>query len=482
VRAAAQVRGIPIIELSFDLQAEAGTFTLSGEQQSGPICTGFAQEDDVALVLHTSGTTSRPKIVPLTQRNLCSSTVNHRVALALTDQDRCLNMMPLFHIHGLISVVLTSLLTGGSVVCTPGFDASKFFDWLEEFKPTWFTAAPALYQGLLAYASNNHKATAHHSLRFLRSAAAALPQRVLKELEQVFNVPVVESYGMTEAAAQITSNPLPPGERKARSVGVASGPEVAIMDDAGNLLDFGQTGEIAIRGTSLMEGYENDATANSSSFQNGWLRTGDQGFVDSDGYIFITGRIKEIINRGGEKISPREIDEALLDHPGVAEVATFAVSHARMGEDVVVAVVLRENASLDEKALRDFASARLSQEKLPSRILIVEQIPKGPTGKLQRGRLAEELEPKLKTAFSPARSKIESTVAEIWAEILGVEEVGIYDNFFTLGGDSLSATRVVARLHSALQLNVSPRILFDYPTVVEIAQWVIHQTADKGRQ
>ncbi|HVO92323.1 MAG TPA: AMP-binding protein, partial [Terriglobales bacterium] len=149
VRAAAQVRGIPIIELSFDLQAEAGTFTLSGEQQSGPICTGFAQEDDVALVLHTSGTTSRPKIVPLTQRNLCSSTVNHRVALALTDQDRCLNMMPLFHIHGLISVVLTSLLTGGSVVCTPGFDASKFFDWLEEFKPTWFTAAPALYQGLL---------------------------------------------------------------------------------------------------------------------------------------------------------------------------------------------------------------------------------------------------------------------------------------------------------------------------------------------
>lgn len=475
-RAAAQACDIPVIELSFDIQAEAGTFMLAGEPGSSPARTGFAQEDGVALVLHTSGTTSRPKIVALTQRNLCSSTLNHSVALALTDQDRCLNMMPLFHIHGLVSVVLTSLMNGGSVVCTSGFDAPKFFDWLDEFKPTWFTAAPALYQALLAYASTNHKTIAHHSLRFLRSAAAPLPPRVLEELERLFRVPVIESYGMTEAAAQITSNPLPPRQRKVGSVGIASGPEAAIMDEDRNLLAPGQTGEIVIRGSSVMAGYENNAAANSSSFANGWFRTGDQGLMDSHGYFFITGRIKEIINRGGEKISPREVDRALLEHPGIAEVATFAVSHARLGEDIVAAVVLRENASSNEKEIRDFASTRLSQQKVPSRILIVDQIPKSPTGKLQRGRLAEALEPKLKTVFIPPRNEIEHAVTKILAEALGVEQVGVHDNFFALGGDSLSATRVVTRIKDALQLEVPLRVLFDYPTVAEIGQFIMQVT------
>jgi len=479
-RAAAQACGIPTLEQSFDMLSEAGTFTLTGKQSSSPVLTGFAQEDDVALVLHTSGTTSRPKIVPLTQRNLCSSTLNHTAALALTDRDLCLNMMPLFHIHGLVTVLLTSLLTGGSVLCAPGFDPVKFFEWLEEFKPSWFTAAPALYQGILSHASTHPGIAAHHSLRFLRSAAAPLPKRVLEALEQLFNVPVIESYGMTEAAAQMTSNPLPPGERKSRSVGIASGPEVAIMDDGGNLLAAGQMGEIVIRGASIMAGYENNPTANSSSFDNGWLRTGDQGFMDNDSYVFITGRIKEVINRGGEKISPREIDETFLDHPDVADVATFAVPHERLGEDIVSAVVLRDKVSCDEKVMRDFASARLSQHKLPSRILIVEQIPKGPTGKLQRHRLAAELESKLKAAFSPALTKTERTLAEVWAEILDVEQVGIHDNFFTLGGDSVSATRIVARLHGALKLDLPLTILFDHPTVAELASFIMQRLPGKG--
>jgi acyl-CoA synthetase (AMP-forming)/AMP-acid ligase II/acyl carrier protein len=275
---------------------------------------------------------------------------------------------------------------------------------------------------------------------------------------------------MTEAAAQITSNPVPPGRRKAGSVGIASGPQVAIMDEEGSLLPPGQTGEIVIRGDSVMAGYENNPGANSSSFAVGWLRTGDQGFMDSDGYFFISGRIKEIINRGGEKVSPREVDEVLLEHPAVREAATFAVPHPRLGEDVAAAVVLREKGSVTEKEIRDFALTRLSQHKVPSRVLIVDHIPKSSTGKLQRARLAEELQGKLKTTFSPPRDTIENAIARIWAEILGIEQVGIHDDFFALGGDSLSATRVVARLEQTLQLKTSVRAFFEYPTVAELAQ------------
>jgi acyl-CoA synthetase (AMP-forming)/AMP-acid ligase II/acyl carrier protein len=477
--AAARACGIPIIELSFASHAEAGTFTLAGGA-SRVVRTGFAEEDDVALVLHTSGTTARPKIVPLTQRNLCASALNHRAALALTDRDVCLSMMPLFHIHGLVTVVLSSLMTGASVVCTPGFDAPKFFDWLEEFRPTWFTAAPALYQALLAYASTSHEIIAHDSLRFLRSAAAPLSPRLLEQLERLFKVPLIESYGMTEAAAQITSNPLPPGRRKAGSVGIASGPEVAIMGEDGTLLPPGKTGEIVIRGANVMAGYENNPAANSTSFADGWFRTGDQGFTDSDGYFFINGRIKEIINRGGEKISPREVDEVLLDHPAVIEAATFPVPHPRLGEDIAAAAVLRENISVTEKQIRDFALTRLSQQKVPSRILIVDHIPKSSTGKLQRARLAEALQAKLNAVFSPPRNAIENAIAKIWTEILGVDPVGIHDNFFALGGDSLSATRVVARLEDTLNLKTCLLTFFDYPTVAELAQ-MLAQNRSSGK-
>jgi oxalate---CoA ligase len=471
-RAAAQACGIPVIELSFDAKAAAGVFALSGKPAPSPARGGFAQDEDIALVLHTSGTTSRPKIVALTQRNLCSSTLNHRVTLAITHQDRCLNMMPLFHIHALVSAVLTSLTSRASVVCTQGFDAAMFFDCLEEFKPTWFTAAPALYQSLLAYLSSTRRHATPHSLRFLRSAAAPLDPMVLQKLERQFNVPLVESYGMTEAAAQIASNPLPPRERKAGSVGIASGPEAAVMDENGKLLPPGTTGEIVIRGANVIAGYENNAAANGSSFTHGWLRTGDQGFMDSDGYFFISGRLKEIINRGGEKISPREVDQVLLEHPGIAEVATFAVPHAGLGEDVVAAVVLRGNDSSNEREIRDFAAGRLSQQKVPSRILIVDQIPKSPTGKLQRNRLAEALKAKLKPAFTPPSNEMESALAGILTDVLNIEQVGVHDHFFSLGGDSLSATRVVIRIKDLMGLSVPLRLLFDCPTVAEMAQFI----------
>lgn len=297
--AVARKRGIPVIELSPELEAEAGTFTLTSNESSHPVHHGYAQPDDVALVLHTSGTTSRPKRVPLTQDSLCTSAYNICTALELASTDRCLNVMPLFHIHGLIASILSPVAAGGSVVCTPGFYAPQFFDWLEEFRPTWYTAAPTMQQAILARANANRETIARSSLRFIRSSSAPLPPKVMTELEGVFKIPVIESYGMTEASHQIASNLLPVRERKAGSVGLAAGPDVAVMDSQGNLLSAGEVGEIVIRGANVMSGYENNPAANKSSFTNGWFRTGDEGCLDSDGYLFITGRLKEIINRGG---------------------------------------------------------------------------------------------------------------------------------------------------------------------------------------
>ncbi len=383
--------GIPVARLMFSTDQPAGSFTLQGESNRAPCSDGLAEADDVALVLHTSGTTSRPKIVPLSQANVCASARHIAESLALSSDDHCLNVMPLFHIHGLIAAVLSSLQAGSSICCTPGFNALQFFAWMQEAKPTWYTAVPTMHQGILARAPRNQEIVAANPLRFLRSSSASLPPQVMAELEQTFNAPVIEAYGMTEAAHQMACNPLPPRARKPGSVGIAAGPEVAIMNEAGELLAQGEIGEIVIRGPNVTAGYRNNPEANASSFTHGWFRTGDQGALDAEGYLRLTGRLKEIINRGGEKISPREVDEVLLDHPAVAQVVTFAVPHAKLGEDVAAAVVLKENASVDERALRDFASQRLADMKVPRKILFLDEIPKGATGKLQRIGLAKKL-------------------------------------------------------------------------------------------
>ncbi|HEY5665646.1 MAG TPA: acyl--CoA ligase [Gammaproteobacteria bacterium] len=382
--------GIPVATLHADAAAPAGIFTLEGEAGTAAQ-PGFAAADDTALVLHTSGTTSRPKIVPLSQRNVCASAVNVADSIALLAGDRCLNIMPLFHIHGLIAAVLSSLHAGASVHCSPGFNALHFFRWLEEVRPTWYTGVPTMHQAILSRASRNQKIIDNVPLRLVRSSSASLPPQVMAELEQTFGAPVIEAYGMTEAAHQMACNPLPPRERKPGSVGVPAGPEVAIMDEAGGLLPAGEIGEIVIRGPNVTSGYKNNDQANTEAFTHGWFRTGDQGVVDGDGYFRLTGRLKEIINRGGEKISPREVDEVLLDHPAVAQVVTFAVPHDKLGEDVAAAIVLSENAEADEKSIRAFASERLADMKVPRKIVFLDEIPKGATGKLQRIGLAEKL-------------------------------------------------------------------------------------------
>jgi oxalate---CoA ligase len=388
--AAADKLGVALLALSAEPQDGAGAFRLSGAATGAASRPGGAERDDVALILHTSGTTSRPKIVPLTQANVWTSARNIAQTLELTERDRALNVMPLFHIHGLIAGLAAPLSCGGSVFCTQGFHALKFFAAMEVAKPTWYTAVPTMHQALLTRASHHKEIIARHPLRFIRSSSSSLPPRVIGELEAVFHAPVIEAYGMTEAAHQMAANPLR-GLRKPGSVGLAAGLEIAVMDEAGRLLGPGATGEIVIRGDNVTGGYENNPNANAEAFVDGWFRTGDQGIIDAEGYLTLTGRLKEIINRGGEKISPREVDEALMDHPAVLQVVTFAVPHHMLGEDVAAAVVLREGVAATEQELRAFLSERLAAFKTPRKIVFLEEIPKGATGKLQRIGLAQKL-------------------------------------------------------------------------------------------
>jgi acyl-CoA synthetase (AMP-forming)/AMP-acid ligase II len=393
VRAMAQKVGVPIIELVPTEGAAAGSFTLdvSALTPAKAAIPGISIDGEIALVLHTSGTTARPKIVPLSTANLAASARHIGTSLALTATDRCMNIMPLFHIHGLIAATLSSLGAGASVSCTPGFNALRFFSQLEEVKPTWYTAVPTMHQAILGRLRGNAEAAKAARLRFVRSSSASLPPQVMGELEAAFGCPVIEAYGMTEASHQMASNALPPGKRKPGAVGLAAGPRIAIMDDAGKMLPQGTIGEVVIQGPNVTSGYDNNPDANLKAFANGWFRTGDQGRFDEEGYLFLTGRLKEIINRGGEKISPIEIDTIMMDHPSVEQCVTFAIPHPKLGEEVGAVVVLRGGTECTERELRDFVAARAADFKVPRKVVFVTEIPKGATGKLQRIGLAAKL-------------------------------------------------------------------------------------------
>jgi len=466
----AQEYNIPIIYLDPDTKNAAGSFKLSSNINIPAKQGGLAQADDVALVLHTSGTTSRPKMVPLQHKNLCASAFNIQKTLLLTNKDRCLNVMPLFHIHGLIGALLSSISAGASIVCTPGFQSKHFFEWIDTFKPSWYSAVPTIHQSILGQIKNNRNIIAANSLRFIRSSSASLPPKVMKELEEGFNVPVVESYGMTEASHQMTSNPLPPLQRKPGTVGIPAGPEVGIMDTEGNLLTQGETGEIVIRGLSVTRGYENNPEANKTAFTHGWFRTGDEGYFDSDGYLYISGRIKEIINRGGEKISPREIDETFLEHPEVIQAVSFSIPHPTLGEDLAVAVVLEGNSTLKEKELRDFSFNNLPDFKVPSQVIFVEEIPKGATGKLQRLGLAKLLENKLSPEYVAPSTNTQIVLADLMADVLKLKRVGVSDNFFTLGGNSLLAAVFFSSITEHFGRELPLATLFQAPTIEELAK------------
>ena len=379
----ARPEGCLLIEASLD---GSGRIVLESNRPARGQASPAPSDDDVALVLHTSGTTSRPKQVPLRQRNLFASARNIAATYSLAPDDVAMCVMPLFHIHGLMASIMATFSSGGAVVVPPGFDPMTFWQAVAEHGATWYSAVPTIHQMLLLR-NRGERPPGAQKLRFIRSSSSALSPETMRQLESRFGAPVVEAYGMTEASHQMSSNPLPPAERRAGTVGRETGIRIAIMDEAGQLLDGKDRGEVVIQGQSVIDAYANNPEANAKSFTNGWFRTGDQGFLDGDGYLSLVGRLKEMINRGGEKIAPREVDDVLLQHPAVAEAVAFGSPHPAWGEEVAAAVVLKGAAT--EKELIAFARERLADHKVPKKLYLVEKIPRTATGKIQRRAVAE---------------------------------------------------------------------------------------------
>src|SRR3984893_17988056 len=480
-RRVAHILGIPVIDVSARQSEAAGAFSIVGQARQRAADDEFASGADDAFMLLTSGSTSQPKTVPLTHASVCQSARNVGAAIELEARDRLLSVLPLYHGHGLISGLLAALAAGSSVVCTPGFDARAFFGWLTEFRPTWDTAVPAIHQAILKEADAHSEAARRSSLRLVRSASTSLAHDVLGRLATLFGVPVVDTYGMTESAPQIAANPLQ--RQKPGSVGRAAGPEIAILDGRGRRLPAGKRGEIALRGPTITRGYDNDAAATMVAFRDNWFRTGDLGYMDAEGYLFIVGRIKEIIHKGGQKVAPAEVEGALLSHPEVIDAAVFPVPHGRLGADVAAAVVLRRGAKVSAQTLRDFARERLAGFKVPGLIRIVPEIPKGGGGKIKRGDLAaafSKTPPADKRGgemVSP-RSELERQLAGIWADLLDIDQVGVDQDVLALGVDSLAMTQMILRLEERFGVDFSFEDIFNAPTVAALA---LHVESAKKR-
>ncbi|WP_329376721.1 non-ribosomal peptide synthetase [Streptomyces sp. NBC_01351] len=504
--AVARAQGRLVIELvpvpggaagEFGLIPDTAALAAAGQQpprQTRPVTdTGAADTGnesgnpaDTAFLMHTSGTTGRPKLVPQSHDIVCASAHNIAASLALGEQDRCLNVLPLFHGHGLMSPLLATLWAGASVVCPPGFDATALPGWLRSFEPTWYTAVPAIHQAVAGALAG--RADAQPSpLRFVRSASAPLTEQLRESLERATGAPVIDSYGMTEACSIITSNPLPPGERKPGSVGVSIGNELAVRGESGKFLAPGETGEIVLRGATVISHYDDNPAADASAFTDGWFGTGDSGHLDEDGYLFITGRLKEIINRGGTKVSPVEVDEVLLAHPEIVEAAAFPLPHATLGEEVSAAIVLVAGAQATDDAIREFLATRLAEPKIPRRLFRVPAVPRTSTGKIQRSELAARLVRPDGARQAAPGTAMERAVEGIWCELLGLEHIGVRDHFFDLGGNSLLIRQVQARLLEVTGRDVPVVELFAHPTVEALAAFLsstdeLNETGqDQGR-
>ena len=376
---------IPVCEIKIKKDDPSGLFNLFDIESEYQL----PEENDEGLVLHTSGTTSRPKIVPLTNKNIYSSAENISKSLNLSEADHCLNIMPLFHIHGLIAILAASIRSGASICASNGFNALKFLELAKSEKITWYSGVPTMHQAILLRAEKNLELAKNLNLRLIRSSSASLPPAVFEKLNNVFGCSVIEAYGMTEATHQMTSNPLPPKKQKPGFVGIPAGPEVCIMDEKDKILDQGETGEVCIKGDNVTLGYDNNPEANKNSFTNGWFRTGDQGYFDQNGYLKISGRLKEIINKGGEKISPLEVDNVLMDHPLIEQAVCFGYEDKMLGEDIAAAIIVKEGKNCSETDVKTYAQEKLAKFKIPKKIFFVNEIPKGATGKLQRNVLAK---------------------------------------------------------------------------------------------
>jgi acyl-CoA synthetase (AMP-forming)/AMP-acid ligase II/LPS sulfotransferase NodH len=494
---AAQEHGIPVLALRWSAIDPAGMFHFADVVETTP--PDAPKSDDIALLLATSGTTSQPKWVPLTHRNLLAAAAALSKSLQLGESDRCLNVMPQFHIGGLWDTIAPPLLAGGSVVCGGLFSTRGFLNCRETFAPSWTQLVPAMLRELLTLAEHEEDQGGSRSasdvgtgLRLIRSVSSPLPFALRERAEQVFKTPIIEIYGMTETAGVITSNPLPPASRPAHSVGIVAGPSLKIVCPEGRILPAGQEGEVVVEGESVAQGYLDSPAATTAAFRSAGFHTGDLGRVDEHGYLYLTGRLKDQINRGGEKISPSEIDDALLRLPEVGDAATFAIPHPVLGEEPVAIVVAAESARASavridlESRLRAALRETLSTFKIPRRILVVDAIPRTKGGKLQRRRLAEIHGPAFAqvtpedaarsvtalgrdadVAFPPPSpvSPLGQLIQQWWGEILRQERVSENDDFFLLGGDSLKAALFVNRLQERYPGEiVYVSSLYDAPT------------------
>ncbi len=457
--------GLPILELVPD-PGEVGSFVLRGDPLGPPRPLSQPKPDSIAYLLPTAGTTGRPKVVPVRHSMVMASSKAMWSWLDLKPADRCLNVMPLFHSHGLLNGLIWPLSAGGSTVCPPKFQADAFFAWFEATRPTWFTAVPTIHRAVVNSAASHYPALSRSRLRFVRSSSAALPPDLLREIGELFGAPVIETYGLTETGPLVTS-PLGPGRQKPGRAGIPSGPEVLVTDPEGRPLPSGEIGEIVARGPTIMAGYERNEEANASAFRAGWFRTGDLGRFDAEGYLTVAGRVKEQINRGGEKIAPLEVDNALMSHPAVQDAACFAMPHPTLGEEIGAAVVFRAGQDATPEALQRHAAARLDAFKVPRLIRAVDVLPKSAAGKTERGKIADMLGLGRSPADSQKEAKgqfgrtpLEAALLGLWQAALHRQTIGPDDDFFLLGGDSLSAAALVSAVNEVFGTDLPPEAPF----------------------
>jgi acyl-CoA synthetase (AMP-forming)/AMP-acid ligase II/thioesterase domain-containing protein/acyl carrier protein len=430
-----------------------------------------------ALVLRTSATTGLPKLVPVTHANMMEQArkMSRWIGVSATDRAACI--LPTYYAQGCQTGVLIPLLLGGSVVIPDAGRFDRRGDWLEYLAPTWFSAGPTFLLGLLDALERRGDKAPSHALRFVLSSSAHLPQPVREKVETTLGVPVLEFYGMTEGG-MMAANPPPPMRRKPGTAGRAPAAELIVRNAEENDANPGEPGAIFIRGPSVMPGYITDGGPLRTGLQEGWLPTGDIGSIDEDGFLTIHGRLEEFINRGGEKISPLEVEAAMLKHPDVREAAAFALPHPRLGENVAMAVVLKQGASATASDLRRHIRPLLPSFKLPQRIEIVDTLPKGNTGKVLRRALREAVESRERRRAEP-ESPLEIQIAEIWKRILKTDKIGIDDDFFEAGGDSLIAEQMLLEVEAVVGYPFPVSTLSDASTIRALAQLALSHSGEK---
>ena len=461
VARAARAAGIALLAMTPAADDDVALFHLSTDAPRARVVPRPPTADDITLLVPTSGTTGTPRVVAMAHSVIAGISAHSWIAA----DDRCVCLSPLHTNSGYGSTVTIPLKAGASSVVVPGYDERAFVAWLDRFLPTYFTASPTVHAAI-ADAIERRGARLPASLRFVRSSSNGLSGELQARLERLFGVPVVQGYGSTEGGLIAQDSPT------RRKWGTVGRPviEMRIVDDDGDEVTPGSAGEILVRGPTVVHGYENDEAATRGSFRDGWFRTGDLGRVDDEGYLSITGRLKETINRGGLKVAPAEVDAVLLGHRDVLDAAAVGVPHRSLGEDVVAAVVLKPGATVDGDTLRRHAFARLAPHQAPSRVVILDALPRGALGKVRRAELASLLEAHLHATFVAPRDDDERRVADAFADVLKLASVGVHDHFFDLGGDSLTAAQVVARLAASSGVSLGGAALFEAPTVAQLAR------------